>query len=225
MTECCSAERRCELRYGKGTVALDLSQAASVFWLYETNAFHIDLPEAFRRAVEEDCEGAPLRARLSAGDRVTIILSDITRFWMRQDKICELLVRYLETACGLADENIAVLIALGTHRAMTEEELETLASPYVYARCQVLNHDCDASNLVDVGVTRYGNRVEVNPLAVGRKVIVVSGTVHHLMAGYGGGRKSILPGICSRATIRRNLLRQPLDPGERAPASAWAAAN
>ena len=55
-----------------------------------------------------------------------------------------------------------------------------------------------------MGQTRYGNRVEVDPLAVGRKVIVVSGTVHHLMAGYGGGRKSILPGISSRATIRRN---------------------
>ena len=66
------------------------------------------------------------------------------------------------------------------------------------------NHDCDAPGLVDVGRTRYGNRVEVNPLAVGRKAIVVSGTVHHLMAGYGGGRKSILPGISSRATIRRN---------------------
>ena len=72
MTECCSAERRCELRYGKGTVALDLSQAASVSWLYGNEMPSIsDLPEAFRRAVEEDCEGAPLRARLSAGDRVT----------------------------------------------------------------------------------------------------------------------------------------------------------
>ncbi|HIQ81701.1 MAG TPA: nickel-dependent lactate racemase [Candidatus Pullichristensenella stercorigallinarum] len=214
MTGCCSAERRCTLRYGKGEVELDLSQAASVSWLYGNEMPSIsDLSEAFRRAVEEDCEGAPLRARLSTGDKITIILSDITRFWMRQDKICELLVKYLEAVCGVADKNIAVLIALGTHRPMTEKELETLASPYVYARCQVLNHDCDASNLVDVGITRYGNRVEVNPLVVGRKVIVVSGTVHHLMAGYGGGRKSILPGICSRATIRRNHCMA-LDPQE-----------
>lgn len=214
MTGCCSAERRCALRYGKGTVELDLSQAASVSWLYGNEMPVIsDLPGAFRRAVEEDCVGEPLRARLSAGDKVTIILSDITRFWMRQDKICELLVKYLKTVCGVADEDIAVIIALGTHRPMTEKELETLASPYVYARCRVLNHDCDAPDLVDVGVTRYGNRVEVNPLAVGRKVIVVSGSVHHLMAGYGGGRKSILPGICSRATIRRNHCMA-LDPRE-----------
>ena len=201
MTACSSVE----LKYGRGTVSLDLSGAESVSFLHGNDMPAIDdLPAAFRRAVEEDCAGAPLKARVRPGDPITIILSDITRFWMRQDRICELLVKYLESVCGVAPEDVVVLIALGTHRPMTESELETLASPYVYARCRVVNHDCDADNLADVGVTRYGNRVEVNPLAVGRKVITVGGAVHHLMAGYGGGRKSILPGICSRATIRRN---------------------
>ena len=201
MTACSSVE----LKYGRGTVSLDLSGAESVSFLHGNDMPAIDdLPAAFRRAVEEDCAGAPLKARVRPGDPITIILSDITRFWMRQDRICELLVKYLESVCGVAPEDVVVLIALGTHRPMTESELETLASPYVYARCRVVNHDCDAKDLADVGVTRYGNRVEVNPLAVGRKVITVGGAVHHLMAGYGGGRKSILPGICSRATIRRN---------------------
>ena len=201
MTACSSVE----LKYGRGTVSLDLSGAESVSFLHGNDMPAIDdLPAAFRRAVEEDCAGAPLKARVRPGDPITIILSDITRFGMRQDRICELLVKYLESVCGVAPEDVVVLIALGTHRPMTESELETLASPYVYARCRVVNHDCDAKDLADVGVTRYGNRVEVNPLAVGRKVITVGGAVHHLMAGYGGGRKSILPGICSRATIRRN---------------------
>jgi len=53
--------------------------------------------------------------------------------------------------------------------------------------------------------------VYANPLAVGRRLIVISGTVHHLMSGYGGGRKSILPGICSRDTICRNHINA-LDP-------------
>ena len=205
MTACYSRERFPELCYGKGTVQLDLSEAESVSYLYGSDMPTIaDLKAEFRRAVEEGCVGAPLKERIRTGDKVTIVLSDITRFWMRQDRVCELLVKYLEQECGVADADIVVLIALGTHRPMTDAELETLASPYVYARCRVVNHNCDAPDLVDVGVTRYGNRVEVNPLAVRRKVIIVGGTVHHLMAGYGGGRKSILPGICSRATIRRN---------------------
>lgn len=205
MTACCSDDRRPVLRYGRGTVSLDLSAAASVSYLYGNDMPAIDdLPGAFARAVGEECTGAPLRDRLQRGDQVTIILSDITRFWMRQDRICELLVKYLERECGISDADIVVLIALGTHRPMTASELEMLASPYVYARCRVVNHDCDADDLAYIGVTRSGNRIEVNPLVVGRKVITVGGTVHHLMAGYGGGRKSILPGVCSRATIRRN---------------------
>lgn len=210
MTECSSVE----LKYGKTTVKMDVSGAKSVETVYGSDMPAVsDLPNAFRRAVEEDCIGAPLKDRIAAGDKITIILSDLTRFWMRQDRICELLVKYLEDECGIADRDIAVLIALGTHRKMTDSELRTVSSPYVYDRCRVLNHDCDSEDLVAVGETRYGNRVEVNPLAVGRRVIVVSGTVHHLMAGYGGGRKSILPGISSRATIRRNH-SMALDPNE-----------
>ncbi len=215
MTGCCSDDNvRPVLKYGRETVTMDLSGAESVFYLYGSDMPTIgNLEEAFIRAVEEDCAGRPLKERIAPGDRVTIILSDITRFWMRQDKISELLVKYLE-ACGVRDEDISVLIALGTHRMMTESELEMLASPYVYARCIVVNHNCDAEDLVSIGVTRHGNRVEVNPLAVGRKVITVGGTVHHLMAGYGGGRKSILPGICSRETIRRNhsMALDPIEP-------------
>jgi len=51
----------------------------------------------------------------------------------------------------------------------------------------------------------------VNPLAIGRKVILLGGTVHHLMSGYGGGRKSILPGVSSQETICQNHVHA-LDP-------------
>lgn len=207
MTGCSSANERQKavLKYGKDSVEIDLSGAASVDWLYGRETPQIaDLKEAFRNAVEEGAIGQPLKKRLHREDGVTIIISDITRFWMRQDMITELLVRYLESECGIPDEQIVVLVALGTHRPMTQEELRKIASPYVHDRVRVVNHDCDAVNLVRLGMTSFGNAVEVNPLAVGRRVITVGGTVHHLMAGYGGGRKSILPGISSRAAIRRN---------------------
>ena len=84
MTACCSPERFPELRYGRGTVRLDFSAAASVNYLYGSEMPVIpDLDEAFRRAVEEGCVGKPLKARVFPGDKVTIILSDITRLWMR----------------------------------------------------------------------------------------------------------------------------------------------
>jgi hypothetical protein len=61
-----------------------------------------------------------------------------------------------------------------------------------------------APDLKFLGTTTRGTQVCVNPLAVGRKVILIGGTIHHLMAGYGGGRKSILPCISGKSTINQN---------------------
>lgn len=89
----------------------------------------------------------------------------------------------------------------------TEDELCTIASKSVYDRVKVVNHDCDSDNLVKVGTTSSGTEVYVNPLVVDRKVIMITGTVHHLMAGFGGGRKSVIPGVAGRQTIRQNHIQ------------------
>lgn len=97
-------------------------------------------------------------------------------------------------------ENMAVLVALGTHRGQSEEELRRIASEEVYQKVKIVCHDCEGE-LSYLGDTSFGTPVWVNPLAVGRKVITIGATVHHLMSGYGGGRKSILPGISGKRTI------------------------
>jgi nickel-dependent lactate racemase len=75
-----------------------------------------------------------------------------------------------------------------------------------------LNHDCEAADLVTLGTTSRGTKVRLSPLVVDRKVILICGTVHHLMSGFGGGRKSILPGVSSQETISQNHIHS-LDPG------------
>ena len=156
-----------------------------------------DLAEGFRAAVEEDAIGsAPLRTLITPTDPVTVVISDLTRAWMHQERICPLLLDYLHDRCGVPDENVIFLVALGTHRPMTEEELRRITGETVYRRCAVRNHNAELATAY-VGMTPAGTQVRVNPLVVGRKVILMGGTVHHLMAGYGGGRKSILPGVSS----------------------------
>ncbi len=201
------------LKYGDGEVTLDLGGALSVEYLTEGSAPVIgDLPSAFFRAVTKECVAcAPLNEVIGPKDKVTVIVSDITRFWMRQDKICPLLADYLCRVIGVKEENIVFLVALGTHRPQTTEELQKLVSSEVYSRFQVVNHDCEALDLVDVGVTSRGTQVRVNPLVVNRKVIIISGTVHHLMSGFGGGRKSIVPGVSGPDTICQNHIHS-LDP-------------
>lgn len=196
------------LKYGTETVTLPIRGAASVREIRPTPMREIeDMPAELLHAVGEGVIGTkPLRELVTAGDMVTIVVSDITRSWMRQGDVLTVLGRYLHDELHIAFENIVVLVALGTHRHSTQAELRIIAGEYLYQNCRVIDHDCDAP-CVHVGTTGRGTRVEVNPLVVGRKVIVVGGTVHHMMAGFGGGRKNILPGVSSRRTIRENHCR------------------
>ena len=195
------------MKYGKGEVPVSVEGARSVHTLTENPMNSIeDIHTAFLKAVTEDVIGSPaLDALIQPDDKITIIISDMTRFWMRQDIICEELFRFLNETIGVPFENIAILIGLGTHHKNTPADQKVLTGAYVYDHAAiVVDHDCDAPDLVDIGTTSFGTNVLVHPLAVHRKVICIGGTVHHLMAGYGGGRKSIVPGIAGRETIRHN---------------------
>lgn len=201
-----------KLKYGTETVTLPIHGAASVQEINPRPMREIeDMPSELLRALNEGVIGTrPLRELIAAENEVTIVVSDITRSWMHQGDVLTVLGHYLHDELGVAFRNIVVLVALGTHRPSTDAELRVIAGAYLYENCRVVDHDCDAP-CVHVGTTSRGTRVEVNPLVVGRKVIVVGGTVHHMMAGFGGGRKNLLPGVSSRRTIRENHCRA-LDP-------------
>lgn len=197
-------EKTFDFGYGDGQVSLTIRARQIGVLQAETPPPIRDLRAAFRAAVEEQAIASkPLRELVSADDYVTVIISDLTRAWMHQDRICPLLLDYLHDVAGVPDANIVFLVALGTHRPQTEAELRRIAGEGVLSRVRVVNHEA-GKPLVRVGVTRRGTVVEVNPLAVHRKVIVIGGTVHHLLAGYGGGRKSIVPGVAGERTIRQN---------------------
>lgn len=197
-----------ELKYGTEKVVLPIRGARSIEYINGSTMPELEnLEQALYQAIEQETIGCgPLREQISADDMVTIVVSDITRCWMKQGRILDILGPYLHEKMGIPHENITILVALGTHRASSEAELKVIAGDYMYEHCRVVQHDCDAE-CTYIGTTAHGTRVEVNPLIVGRKVIVVAGTVHHMMAGFGGGRKSILPGVSSRETIRQNHCR------------------
>jgi nickel-dependent lactate racemase len=193
-----------KLKYGNSEVELKIENAKSVKYLNEKEIKEIDdIEKEFYYSVNNCVNSPSLKDLIAPEDKVTVVISDLTRFWMRQDVIVSLLVKYLYEL-GVKYENIAILIGLGTHRPQTEDELKKLVTEDVYNKVAVVNHDCDAKDLVYIGETLRNTPVWVNPLAVNRKVITIGGTVHHLMAGFGGGRKSILPGICGRLTINKN---------------------
>lgn len=202
-------------KYGSGTVDIPLEESCvSAVLKGNLTAAISDIRSALFAALDAPVDARPLSAQLCKEDKITLIVSDMSRFWMRQDLVVPLLVEYLNTVCGICDDNIVILIANGTHEGGSEADLRTLVTDEIYDRISVLNHDCTSEDLVFLGTTSYGTPVKINSLAENRKVIALGGVTHHAMAGFGGGRKSILPGIASMETIKKNhaLSLDPLAP-------------
>ena len=193
-------------RYGSGTVtaALDEGNILGVLHGNPVNAIE-DIPQALYEALESPTDSVPLSSFAGRNDTVCLVISDMSRFWMRQDRVVPPLIDYLCTVCGSKPENITILVANGTHEGGSEQELRTLVTDSVYDSVRVVNHDCLADDLVYMGTTSFGTPVQINPIAAhADRVICLGACVHHVMAGFGGGRKSILPGISGLETIRHN---------------------
>jgi nickel-dependent lactate racemase len=140
------------------------------------------------------------------GESVCFVVSDSTRK-AATDRILPMLIEELGRA-GCRVDDMHVLVATGVHRPPTEEELRAILSPPVagmlHARIRVHDAD-DEANLVLVGTTRRGHPVRINRLAVACNRLILIGTAtYHYHAGFGGGRKSLVPGIAARRTIAFN---------------------
>lgn len=105
---------------------------------------------------------------------------------------------------GIDDSSIVVLIANGTHPAVGPERIASLVGP-IAPGIQVIEHDCRASDLVEVGELRPGIPVHLNPLVVDSECLITVGTVrHHYFAGFGGGPKMVFPGVGGYEEIQAN---------------------
>ncbi len=192
--------------YGSGTVELPLDEKNVIGELHGNAVAPLaDIRAALWASLDAPIDSAPLCERARAGDTVALVVSDMTRFWMRQDLVVPHLVDYLVERCGVREEDITIVIANGTHIGGDEQELRTLVTDAVYDRVKVKNHDCEAKDLVYLSTTPHGTPVSIDRTAAEADLVVCLGAVtHHVMAGFGGGRKSILPGISGRETIFHN---------------------
>ncbi len=149
--------------------------------------------------------GSPrLREIAQAGETACIVVGDMTRLWARYHVLVPPILAELNEA-GIPDKNITIVSATGAHRAQSSDEHAKLVGDEVYRRVRMVEHDCHASDLVDFGSTSRGTPVRINRhVAEADRVILTSGIVHHFLAGYGGGKKAIMPGTASFEGIMAN---------------------
>lgn len=203
-------KKRYAFQYGKGETAflLDENNILGTLEMKKTEPI-ADIEQALDEAFAHPVGCRPFDELFQAGDDVVIVISDITRIWHRPYQFVPYIVKRLN-ALNIPDSSITLLAAMGTHRRHTREEHIKLVTEELYERLGIVDHDCDGE-VYAAGVTSRGTRVELNKLCQGKKLILTGGIVHHVMAGFGGGRKSIVPGIVSRKTIDQNHMLA-LDP-------------
>jgi nickel-dependent lactate racemase len=138
------------------------------------------------------------------GERIAIVVNDITRL-VHSDLFLPVLVDELNHA-GILDKDIFIVFALGLHRPQTPEEQRLIVGEEIARRIALYDHDCnDRENLVHIGRTSRGNEVWVNRrVREADRVILTGEIIYHLVAGYSGGRKSLVPGVAGAETVTFN---------------------
>jgi nickel-dependent lactate racemase len=147
------------------------------------------------------------------GAATCIVVSDQTRYTGISAVLPIMLDEWARR--GVRESDLFFLVATGIHRGPTQAELAGILGPAVMSRFagRVFVHNPDdEANLVEVGRLRAGHTVRVNRRAIEADCLILTGTAsYHYHAGFGGGRKAIVPGLASRDTIAFNHSRT-LDP-------------
>ena len=156
------------------------------------------------RALNEPIGTERLSGIAKAGDKAAVVVDDATRATPSYLMVPPILDEL--NKAGVKDEDITVIFGCGTHRPVTLEEMKTLVGEETLERVKTVNHDCRAKDMVYIGKTKtLSTKVYVNKIFAEADVKVLTGDVGlHYYAGYGGGRKSVLPAISSIETIQHN---------------------
>lgn len=163
-----------------------------------------DVAAAALEAIRNPIGTKPLREIVQAGEKITIIISDITRLCGTADFL-PVIVNELNSV-GVKDEDITVIVATGTHRGHTVEEDAIVCGTEMAKRLSIVQHDSrNDSDMVTLGVTKYGTKVAINKVVANADRVILTGAVTlHPFAGFGGGRKAVLPGVAAYDSIMHN---------------------
>jgi nickel-dependent lactate racemase len=194
-----------EIPYYRGTTVIDVADSRIKAVLKPRHPENAVLSE--RETVISALEnpiGSPPLSRLAVGkSNILVITSDHTRPVPSRITMPLLLSGIRR---GNPNANVKILIATGFHRATTPEELADKFGKEICGAEDIVVHDAfDKTQTVYKGPLPSGGSLWVNRLVDWADLVVSEGFIEpHFFAGFSGGRKSILPGICSHKTIMYN---------------------
>ena len=197
-----------EIPYGRQTLAFEIPERnlGTVLEPQPTPPCP-DVSAEVRRALKHPIGTSPLNELVHGARRVVLIADDITRLTPTHQILPPLLEEL--NAAGIADEQITLVIALGTHRPMTKAECRAKYGSELVRLIAIENHDShNPDRLVNLGVTAQGTPILINRTVYEADCAIGVGAIlpHHI-CGFSGGAKIIQPGVSgSETTAATHLL-------------------
>lgn len=193
------------LKYGQQEISFNLPENSKTTILSGS----IELEMSNETKIIQDALNAPvgslpLEKIVRKGETTCIVVPDRTRVCRAAVYLPILLERLNQ--CGIADNDISILMANGSHRQNTAEEQVEILGQSVVERIRIIEHDSrDSASLVHLGDTERGTPVFINRnLIRAERIILTGGVLHHYFAGFGGGPKLVCPGCAGYETIVHN---------------------
>ncbi|MBQ6680067.1 MAG: nickel-dependent lactate racemase [Lachnospiraceae bacterium] len=154
-----------------------------------------------RAAMDEPYGGVTLQELAKDAKTCTLIISDHTRPVPSKDILPEMLKDLRE---GNPDIAVTLLVATGFHRLTQAQELRNKLGDDIFEHERIIVHDCSENN-VRIGTLPSGAPLIIDRRAVETDFLISEGFIEpHFFAGFSGGRKSVLPGVCDRKTVLGN---------------------
>ena len=188
------------LHYGDRIIELDIPEENLCFNL-KRNSYQAEYSEEEEiiRAIENPVGSKRLSEFVHSDSTVAIMVDDRTRK-TPQKKLLPFILKELNDA-GVHDSQVKLIIATGTHRDMTENEILERFGQEILDRVEIKNHDCN-KNLINKGVTRRGTKILVNKNVLDADIrIAVGASLPHHPTGWSGGAKMFLPGVAGKETV------------------------
>ncbi|HOL72690.1 MAG TPA: nickel-dependent lactate racemase [Bryobacteraceae bacterium] len=194
---------RIDLAFGKTGLTVDLPSGYEYRVLEARSAQPLaDAEKAIECGLDAPIESPPL-LELARGKRTAAIsVCDITRPAPNR-LVLPPLLRRLEQA-GIPREGITILIATGLHRPATDAEIREIVGDETARAYRVVNHRArEISEHRYLGSTAAGTPVYIDERFVSADLHITLGFIEpHLMLGFSGGRKLIVPGLAGQDTIK-----------------------
>lgn len=163
------------------------------------------IPELVIEAVSAPVGTPPLSELVKGKEKIAILVDDATRPTPRKIVLGTLL-DYLN-AQGVENRQIDVVIAAGTHNAMTQAQIEADLGEELCRSVRVTCHDSESADLVSMGSLPFAGEFKINRIAAEADFRIAVGSIlPHPWNGFGGGAKLLFPGISNYQTVRRHHL-------------------